>query len=1053
MATIAPALRLQFFTKTFPIRFLSRGKVYTYQAGTNIPQATYTNSDGNIPLTNPIILDENGSAEVWLGPAAYRFEIFDENDVLQESVDNVNAQTGFTSVVTVSNLAALRDVEVGSVSLVYVESHTSVNDGGQGYFYFDGSSDGIDNDGTIITPSSAPSTGRWLRLVPDKNLNILWFGCGVGGYISDYLDRAIAASTAGNYDAILIPYWNSSFQINRHHDLGTAYGIITILQGAFSGTGGSISVLGDVDITTDLHFDLTTLSSATIPGHVIDCSYVEWWGAVGDGLTDSTAAFKAAIATGGIVRCLGDEYLITDTLALTKTKLVGQGTGDTDSMQTVLTFQGLGSKTAITITDGTANLDNSLEHIHIRAVSWDNTLGCTSYGVEIDGAAFINNVTVDNFKLSNVFLHGRNDGGGPGGTIIKGLFTNYSGGHGLLLGTGTSNITVIDVYATYNGMGVWSQNPSDRTAEKDGLAILQSGDGNPGDAYPSVKPNNIRILGGICNNNARYGWNIQDVEESIIETGTCSRNLSTGGVGSTQVNLGDGIAKSTINVASCQGGLANINVACLTHQWSNNVWALGKLVAYGADLDSWLQSNDKINIGYTGDPEGAGITDGAYLQYLTESGLNVLRIYQYGTSLIRLGDPTVHIEAGQGQIVLPNGVHVGGTIAAPQATIYTGTGDPNGVVTGNKGDIYMQQDGNGDFYRKSTAGGNTGWLSMISENAPATFTTVTMTKAIINGAAGTNRDLEYQTSGSKRWQIQADNGSESGANHGSDLNINAFDDSGTLIDNPFRISRRASGQIQFYRETRVIDHRFQTTQGADVTAANDLSLGADGNNFLIVGNTQINTIATSGWVTGLPVTLMFSGSPLIKHNQSAGAGFAPIVLSGRSDYKVRPYSVMTFIYDGTYWLEVSRSNNPVTIGVNTTPVTSSGTGASDLMSIDIPQGTAANVGDKFVITGGGTVNPTGGAELIVTIGGTTAFHTGPANWDGGFQIYLEVVFVSTTSLKCNGHFINFYNPSADYKDISVDLTSADRTVKFSLVSAATNGQITQDIMSIVFYPV
>ena len=50
---------------------LAGGKVYTYQAGTLIPLATYTDATLTAPNTNPVILDEYGSAQIWLGPYAY----------------------------------------------------------------------------------------------------------------------------------------------------------------------------------------------------------------------------------------------------------------------------------------------------------------------------------------------------------------------------------------------------------------------------------------------------------------------------------------------------------------------------------------------------------------------------------------------------------------------------------------------------------------------------------------------------------------------------------------------------------------------------------------------------------------------------------------------------------------------------------------------------------------------------------------------------------------------------------------------------------------------
>lgn len=49
-------------------------RLFTYQAGTTTKQATYTDSSGNTPNTNPIVLDAYGNANVWLpSTSAYKY--------------------------------------------------------------------------------------------------------------------------------------------------------------------------------------------------------------------------------------------------------------------------------------------------------------------------------------------------------------------------------------------------------------------------------------------------------------------------------------------------------------------------------------------------------------------------------------------------------------------------------------------------------------------------------------------------------------------------------------------------------------------------------------------------------------------------------------------------------------------------------------------------------------------------------------------------------------------------------------------------------------------
>lgn len=103
--------------------------------------------------------------------------------------------------------------------------------------------------------------------------------------------------------------------------------------------------------------------------------------------------------------------------------------------------------------------------------------------------------------------------------------------------------------------------------------------------------------------------------------------------------------------------------------------------------------------------------------------------------------------------------------------------------------------------------------------------------------------------------------------------------------------------------------RFQGAKGASVAAANDLTLGSDGQTFVITGNTQVNAITTSGWNTGSEINLIFTGTPTVKHNTAGGAGTVPLLLSAGVDLTASNPTVLRLVYDGTNWQEVSRSVN------------------------------------------------------------------------------------------------------------------------------------------------
>jgi hypothetical protein len=75
---------------------LAGGKLYTYQAGTTTPQATYTTSFGTVARTNPIILNSAGrvpdGGEIWVTSQPYKFILNTSTDVLVATYDNITGQ-------------------------------------------------------------------------------------------------------------------------------------------------------------------------------------------------------------------------------------------------------------------------------------------------------------------------------------------------------------------------------------------------------------------------------------------------------------------------------------------------------------------------------------------------------------------------------------------------------------------------------------------------------------------------------------------------------------------------------------------------------------------------------------------------------------------------------------------------------------------------------------------------------------------------------------------------------------------------------------------------
>lgn len=80
---------------------LALGKVYTYEPGTTTPKASYSDSDGTVANTNPVILDSRGEASIYLD-GSYKIVVKTSADVTVYTVDNFTGAAGFPVNDTVS---------------------------------------------------------------------------------------------------------------------------------------------------------------------------------------------------------------------------------------------------------------------------------------------------------------------------------------------------------------------------------------------------------------------------------------------------------------------------------------------------------------------------------------------------------------------------------------------------------------------------------------------------------------------------------------------------------------------------------------------------------------------------------------------------------------------------------------------------------------------------------------------------------------------------------------------------------------------------------------
>jgi microcystin-dependent protein len=104
-------------------RPLNAGKLFTYQAGSTTPFATYTDVNGLIANTNPIILGTDGRtpSEIWLQDGFfYKFVLTDSSDVVIQTYENLYGIIGTVptpATPTPTGVIVLWSGSIGSIPL------------------------------------------------------------------------------------------------------------------------------------------------------------------------------------------------------------------------------------------------------------------------------------------------------------------------------------------------------------------------------------------------------------------------------------------------------------------------------------------------------------------------------------------------------------------------------------------------------------------------------------------------------------------------------------------------------------------------------------------------------------------------------------------------------------------------------------------------------------------------------------------------------------------------------------------------------------------------
>lgn len=103
---------------------LAGGKVYTYEAHTTTPKATYTDAQESAINTNPVILDEAGQANMYFGDGAYRVIIHDADGVLMSDIPSISRYVTFSELKAFQNEVGL---SVSKLDVIQEQINTYVD--------------------------------------------------------------------------------------------------------------------------------------------------------------------------------------------------------------------------------------------------------------------------------------------------------------------------------------------------------------------------------------------------------------------------------------------------------------------------------------------------------------------------------------------------------------------------------------------------------------------------------------------------------------------------------------------------------------------------------------------------------------------------------------------------------------------------------------------------------------------------------------------------------------------------------------------------------------
>lgn len=667
----------QFFTNSGAV--LTGGKIYTYAAGTSTPEPTYTTASGTIAHTNPIVLDAAGrvpdSGEIWLTDGVAY------KFVLKTSTDVL--------IATYDNISGINSNFVNFTNDQEIQTATA----GQTVF-------------TLTTMAYLPGT---------NSLSVFVDG------VNQYGPGASYAYEETNNTTVT---FNSGLHVGAEVKFST-----TQLQGA-----------GAIDASQVSYDPPFTGSVATnVEAKLAQTVSVKDFGAVGDGVTDDTAAIQTAIdeiSNGGLVYFPEGHYIISDELLILNKSVSIKGVpghyfADSDLIQGSFIQQTVNGKNGFTISrtdntttenfqvyiDGIAlygpgpNSGQTGSGIHATTGNTNTNLGLylrfnnvgirrfNEYGIYLRGAIYnneFNTVGISYCGLNGIHITRLNGLTVVDGIVGETLLSNvsiFSCGQ-----TGSSNDERSGLYCVPLSLGQFtfvrfsSSNNIGSGAILDGCTFEMIGPQfeSNGASVPIVllgdlTPNQVcAIRGGVfyyANAATSNAVKAVNVKALILEN----------------LQFHDTTTDYDIRLES------TVNGAKVFNPWRVASGGTSAGLLSNASANLFYSS---YNTNYLPAVQSVDVTEPFFTVKRTASGSPTWYCHNDNSNYNFYSTDT-----SQNELVVHS---TGGlSVNSQNSKILAGVGTPEGAVTATVGSIYMRSNGGAGttFYVKESGTGNTGWVA------------------------------------------------------------------------------------------------------------------------------------------------------------------------------------------------------------------------------------------------------------------------------------------------------------------------------------------------------